>query len=261
MECLPIYMAAFEQLHERKIGELVDSRLDRRQPSAAEATYLLDVGKMIKEFYVDAPVDLPLPRAQKNVITRQKPRKRRELSAAEKSGSMQSWADVRSTHREGALYNGYMAKFGNVANQSVACVISWEEEWNCPTCKTEMYFETACAAQVCTKCGLSRQHMENTVANLTYDQEMSMGTTCNSPYERMNHLNEILAQVQGKETTSVPERILDAVRAEFKKDGVVKARQVTPEAVRRYLKKLGESAWVSFTLLWMPRKIPGKFDI
>ncbi|RYF10458.1 MAG: hypothetical protein EOO40_05125 [Deltaproteobacteria bacterium] len=115
----------------------------------------------------------------------------------------------------------------------------------CPECEGAFVIDRCQSFQVCPDCGFARYFMEGGLSNLTYDQEMSMESTSNSPYEKINHLNEILASVQGKETTAVPDAVVNAVRLEFKKDGVKLARLVTPAAVLAYLKKLGKTDWVS----------------
>jgi len=247
-------MAAFEEEHSRRLEQLQDSRAGSGAPSSEEIEYLLDVGMLIKDFYVNSDDAVALPRTQKKTKVPRKPRKRRELTAVEKSGSMQSWADVKTTRKDGALFKKYKDKFGidsPTEHSAGLCTAnpSSEESDICPTCRIPFVVDARESAELCTSCGFSRDFMEGSIANLTYDQENSMALTCNSPYERMNHLNEILAQVQGKETTPVPESILDAVRAEFKKDGIIYQKQVTPDAVLRYLKKLHEREWVRQPLI------------
>lgn len=236
---------AFEQEHADKLNAFVRNRGCDGTPSAEEISYLLNTGRLIKDFYVDKQEPAVAAKVSKTAKPAKRPRKRRDLSAVEKSGSMQAWAGMKTTHRDGAFYKQYKSLLGEEGDSPPYQAMPEGDVDSCPACDEPFIIDNKEAAQVCTKCGLCRNYMEHGTANLTYDQEMSMATTSNSPYEKMNHLNEILAQVQGKETTAVPDAILDAVRVEFKKDGVKYARQVTPEAVLRYLKKLGEDDWVS----------------
>lgn len=247
-------MAAFEQEHKRRLNKFERTRKDG-SVGDEEAEYLLKVGSMLKEFYIDQkPVAIARP--QRNVPNNRKPRKRRELSAVEKSGSVQAWMDVKSQQQEGALLKKYSEQFGskNITSRLQTCDMHFgnpEDEDLCPTCRLPCVIDGREATMICTSCGLSRDYMEGSAANMTYDQEMSIATSSNSPYERMNHLNELLAQIQGKETTLVPPELLDAVRVEFKKDGVSRKSQVTTAATLRYLKKLGESDWVrTLTSSW-----------
>lgn len=244
-------MAAFEHEHTSKLKKLERQRVGGKI-SDAETDYLLQVGGMIKDFYVDQTTTVVTKPGKKPTGKRQ-PLKKRELSAVEKSGSIQSWAAVQSNQKEGALLKKYGETFGvaNIASklQTTDVGLAPAEPDNdnfCPDCQAVCVVNHREACLICTKCGLSRDFIEGTTANLTYDQEMSIATNSNSPYVRENHLNELLAQIQGKETTHVPQEILDAVKLEYKKDGITSRRKVTTEATLRYLKKLSfvDNHWV-----------------
>lgn len=244
-------MAAFEHEHNNKLKKLQKERVDGKI-SNAETDYLLEVGSMLKDFYLDQPPTV-MVKPQRKPNMKQKPVKKREPSAVEKSQSIQSWAAVQSNQKEGAFLKKYSEAFGtaNIANklQSTDMGLTSAETVNdelCPECNAECLVNHREAALVCTKCGLTRDFIEGSTANLTYDQEMSIATSSNSPYVRENHLNELLAQIQGKETTQVPQHVLDAVKLEYKKDGITSRKKVTPEATLRYLKKLAfsDNHWV-----------------
>lgn len=244
-------MAAFEHEHNNKLKKLQKERVDGKI-SDAETDYLLQVGSMLKDFYVDQPPTV-LVKPQRKPNMKHKAVKKREPSAVEKSQSIQSWAAVQSNQQEGAFLKKYSEAFGtaNIASklQSTDMGLASAEAANdefCPECNAECLVNHREAALVCTKCGLTRDFIEGSTANLTYDQEMSIATSSNSPYVRENHLNELLAQIQGKETTQVPQHVLDAVKLEYKKDGITSRKKVTPEATLRYLKKLAfsDNHWV-----------------
>jgi uncharacterized Zn finger protein (UPF0148 family) len=57
-------------------------------------------------------------------------------------------------------------------------------------------------------------------------------------YKRLNHFNEWLAQVQGKETTEIPEDVYDSILFEMKKQKITNAAKLTKKKVREILKKL-----------------------
>ncbi len=57
-------------------------------------------------------------------------------------------------------------------------------------------------------------------------------------YKRINHFNDWLNKLQGKEGTEVPDEVKEAVRAELKKYRVTSSHDITPDRVRQYLKKL-----------------------
>lgn len=246
-------MAAFLTEHSRKLKELEQGRKSSSEVSPEETDYLLRVAGLVKDFFTDVPDAVQQPRASKTSRMTKRPRKRREPTAIEKSSSVQAWVDVKLTGRDGEMYRKWCEIVGKPTDDS--CVPpgpSYQNDDICPNCNETLSFERSQSSQVCQDCGFSRYIIEGGVGNLTYDQEMSMETTSNSPYEKINHLNEILASVQGKETTSVPDAVVNAVRLEFKKDGIKLARLVTPAAVLAYLKKLGNTEWVSLLPVEQP---------
>ena len=57
-------------------------------------------------------------------------------------------------------------------------------------------------------------------------------------YKRINHFNEWLNQVQGKETTDIPEDVFDSILFEIKKQKVFNMAMLTRKKVKDILKKL-----------------------
>ena len=57
-------------------------------------------------------------------------------------------------------------------------------------------------------------------------------------YKRINHLNEWLNQVQGKETTEIPDDVFDSIMVEIKKQKLTNIAQLTRTKVKDILKKL-----------------------
>ena len=57
-------------------------------------------------------------------------------------------------------------------------------------------------------------------------------------YKRLNHFNEWLNQIQGKETTDIPDEVFDRILLEIKKQKIDNIANLTPGGVRQILKKL-----------------------
>jgi len=57
-------------------------------------------------------------------------------------------------------------------------------------------------------------------------------------YKRTNHLNEILNQIQAKESTDIPDEVLESVRNEIRKERIKDLTELTNKKVRYYLRKL-----------------------
>ena len=58
-------------------------------------------------------------------------------------------------------------------------------------------------------------------------------------YIRLNHFKEILSQFQAKETTQIPEDVIDAIRARIKKERITAMTQINYDKMREILRKLG----------------------
>jgi Poxvirus Late Transcription Factor VLTF3 like len=58
-------------------------------------------------------------------------------------------------------------------------------------------------------------------------------------YIRLNHFKEILSQFQAKETTQIPEEVINAIKARIKKERITNTKELTYDKMREILRKLG----------------------
>ena len=58
-------------------------------------------------------------------------------------------------------------------------------------------------------------------------------------YIRLNHFKEILSQFQAKETTQIPDEVIEAIRARIKKERITDMRLINYDKMREILRKLG----------------------
>lgn len=58
-------------------------------------------------------------------------------------------------------------------------------------------------------------------------------------YIRLNHFKEILSQFQAKETTQIPDVVIDAIRARIKKERITDILKINYDKMREILRKLG----------------------
>ena len=65
----------------------------------------------------------------------------------------------------------------------------------------------------------------------------------NYAYKKINHLNEILNQFQGKESTIIPEDVMNEVILEIRKRRINNIADLTEEDIRQILKKLNRSKY------------------
>ena len=65
----------------------------------------------------------------------------------------------------------------------------------------------------------------------------------NYAYKKINHLNEILNQFQAKESTIIPEEVMNEVILEIRKRRITNIADLSEEDIRQILKKLGRSKY------------------
>lgn len=58
-------------------------------------------------------------------------------------------------------------------------------------------------------------------------------------YIRLNHFKEILSQFQAKETTQIPDEVIDAIKARIKKERITDMSLLNYDKMRELLRKLG----------------------
>ena len=58
-------------------------------------------------------------------------------------------------------------------------------------------------------------------------------------YIRLNHFKEILSQFQAKETTQIPEDVIQAIKDRIKKERIQDYKEITYDKMREILRKLG----------------------
>lgn len=108
--------------------------------------------------------------------------------------------------------------------------------YTCVRCGSmNIFFITSSCEQVCAECG-NTEIVNND--ELGYKEEQEIEKTIVYSYKKENHLNEWICQFQAKESTSVPQKIIDEIKSELKKQKINKKNDITHTKVREILKKL-----------------------
>jgi hypothetical protein len=116
-------------------------------------------------------------------------------------------------------------------------------EWECETCHVSKLYDQTTASLVCPSCGVTSAYLELNRNNLSFDEQINRQNTGHCAYKRVNHFSEWINSLQARESTVIPDDVLDAVRLEFKKHRLTSISDVTPVQVKKYLKKLRLSKW------------------
>jgi hypothetical protein len=88
---------------------------------------------------------------------------------------------------------------------------------------------------VCNICAKSIKYL---VENEKPSYKEPPKEVCFYAYKRINHFREILAQFQAKETTQIPEEVIENIKLQIKKERI-KLTQITNKRAKEILKKLG----------------------
>ena len=109
---------------------------------------------------------------------------------------------------------------------------------SCPGCGTwfSRTVEASTSDNVCTNCGMVEYVL---CEERGFKDEQEMDRNVVYSYKRENHFNEWVAQFQAKESTSVPDDVIQQLRLEFKKQKINRTTEITHLKVRELLKKLG----------------------
>ena len=88
---------------------------------------------------------------------------------------------------------------------------------------------------ICNKCSLQKQYL---IEHEKPSYKEPPKEVCFYAYKRINHFREILAQFQAKETTQIPEEVLENIKHQIKKERI-SLKQITNKKAKDILKKLG----------------------
>ena len=105
----------------------------------------------------------------------------------------------------------------------------------CSYCKTEYTMNYYEGIMYCTSCGQQEVLLveQNRPAQKQQNKE-----TSHFSYKRINHFNEWLSQLQGKESTEIPEEIFDSILNEIRKERITDPSKITYAKMREILKRL-----------------------
>lgn len=163
-----------------------------------------------------------------------------EAVAEDASGATALDGFVRVTHKsqKSNVFQRYLAAVEGQPADAGRRARTDGSDFRCPSCDAATVFVSRESSMVCPSCGHARAFMEMSEANLTYEQELTQNVVSFFSYKRLNHFCEWLSSLQGRENTEIPQEVVDAVRAEFKKSRATTRADIKPSKVREYLKKL-----------------------
>lgn len=121
-----------------------------------------------------------------------------------------------------------------------SCIINYDINKNdlliCKDCDINRVVSHKEAIAICTECG-STVNYQYTDTCIEFSEEIEVLSPFS--YKRINHLKEWISMLLARESSSPPEDVIEKLLLELKKNRIYDKKQVTPERIREYLKKLG----------------------
>lgn len=109
------------------------------------------------------------------------------------------------------------------------------EKYFCDKCNIERTINPSDGIVFCTICGQTDQIIID--GNKSSYKDMTAQDISYFTYKKINHLNETLSQFQGREQTSIPVEVLNALLMEIKKSNIKNMGDLNYTTVRGFLKK------------------------
>ena len=108
--------------------------------------------------------------------------------------------------------------------------------FKCENCDVEMLLYAADGVQICAKCGLELHVMIESEKPSFKDPPLE---AVFFSYKRINHFNELLAQFQAKESTEIPDDVINVILGEIKKERINNLSELDTKKIKKFLKKNG----------------------
>lgn len=109
----------------------------------------------------------------------------------------------------------------------------------CEDCNCEYILSDLQEYYVCPKCG----QIKDTVLDNDVPSNVKTSEVSTFSYQRVHHFKDCLAQFQAKESTNIPQDIIDKIKNELTKYRVTDYTRLTPKLLRTFLKKLKLSTY------------------
>jgi len=105
----------------------------------------------------------------------------------------------------------------------------------CKKCEIEMILVQSEGNMICTNCGREENILIDSDKPSYKDPPPEAGEFT---YKRINRFDEWITQYQAKETTEIPQEVIDSILLEIKKENIKDISKLSTKRIRGYLKKL-----------------------
>jgi hypothetical protein len=109
-------------------------------------------------------------------------------------------------------------------------------------CKTNMNIDSAISALVCKKCGMTKD-LNGTVFEDDQFYYQEGCRTKHGTYDPSKHCRFWVERIQARESTNIPQKIIDSIYTYIKRDNIKNKNKVTCALIRKYLQLSGNSSY------------------
>ena len=155
-------------------------------------------------------------------------------------GVMDTFVNSKVNNSKSEIYNEYIKNFNPELKNINLNKYDKNICYKCGLSDT-LTFDTKTSTDNCTNCGLSVSTIYNNEVSPVYTDNLEQVVVFN--YKRNNHFQECLNQLQAKENTTIPSKIIKDLTIEFKKYNISDKSMLTNSLIKNYLKKLKYSKY------------------
>lgn len=126
-------------------------------------------------------------------------------------------------------------KYMSIINKKYVRTVEDENIEICKECNSQMICLQHDAIMICNTCGYQELLLVEQNRPILKQNTKDTSHFC---YKRINHFREWCNQVQGKESTDIPDEIFEKILAEIKKEKIIDLKTITYTKMRDILKRL-----------------------
>lgn len=126
-------------------------------------------------------------------------------------------------------------KYMSIINKKYVRIVEDDNIEICKECKSQMICLQQDAIMICNTCGYQELLLVEQNRPILKQNTKDTSHFC---YKRINHFREWCNQVQGKESTDIPDEVFEKILAEIKKEKIVDLKTITYTKMRDILKRL-----------------------
>jgi hypothetical protein len=218
-----------EEILSSKTYSSIDEKLDVDDKIKEIKLKLKEIKKKKKEYLLENAKDVFTYFENKKNIGKTEIKSKKLNSFFKIDSSNNNKSDETTTN----IVNSYLSRI----NSDLIDVNNFVVPTNiCDTCnKGELIPMEEEGILICNKCSKNKPYL---IENEKPSYKEPPKEVCFYAYKRINHFREILAQFQAKETTQIPETVIEDIKNQIKKERI-STSSISNSKAKEILKKLG----------------------